>query len=87
MPLVRSSTPKAFFEALSTRALDWANVKVTLVDERFVPEDEWVLTSSVNANRFYGILRIANAGCIDKPNGQPVQVNNIFNNIAGGSWN
>lgn len=33
------STPKAFFEALSTRALDWANVKVTLVDERFVPED------------------------------------------------
>lgn len=33
------STPKAFFEALSTQALDWAKVKVTLVDERFVPED------------------------------------------------
>ena len=33
------STPKAFFEALSTRVLDWAKVKVTLVDERFVPED------------------------------------------------
>lgn len=33
------STPKAFFEALSTRTLDWAKVKVTLVDERFVPED------------------------------------------------
>ena len=33
------STPKAFFEALSTRALDWSKVKVTLVDERFVPED------------------------------------------------
>lgn len=33
------STPKAFFEALSTRALDWAKVTVTLVDERFVPED------------------------------------------------
>jgi 6-phosphogluconolactonase len=33
------STPKAFFEALSTRALDWAKVKVTLVDERFVQED------------------------------------------------
>lgn len=33
------STPKAFFETLSTRALDWAKVKVTLVDERFVPED------------------------------------------------
>jgi 6-phosphogluconolactonase len=33
------STPKAFFEALSTRALAWTKVKVTLVDERFVPED------------------------------------------------
>ncbi|THV23667.1 6-phosphogluconolactonase [Peteryoungia ipomoeae] len=33
------STPKAFFEALSTRALDWGKVKVTLVDERFVPAD------------------------------------------------
>ncbi len=33
------STPKAFFEALSTRHLDWPKVKVTLVDERFVPED------------------------------------------------
>jgi 6-phosphogluconolactonase len=33
------STPKAFFEALSTRAIDWPKVKVTLVDERFVPED------------------------------------------------
>lgn len=33
------STPKAFFEALSTRELDWPNVKVTLVDERFVAED------------------------------------------------
>lgn len=33
------STPKAFFEALSTRDLDWDKVKITLVDERFVPED------------------------------------------------
>ncbi len=33
------STPKAFFEALSTRPIDWPKVKVTLVDERFVPED------------------------------------------------
>jgi 6-phosphogluconolactonase len=33
------STPKAFFEALSSRTLDWTKVKVTLVDERFVPED------------------------------------------------
>lgn len=33
------STPKAFFEALSSRDLDWGKVKITLVDERFVPED------------------------------------------------
>lgn len=33
------STPKAFFEALSSRVLDWAKVKITLVDERFVPAD------------------------------------------------
>ncbi|EKF58989.1 6-phosphogluconolactonase [Agrobacterium albertimagni AOL15] len=33
------STPKAFFEALSTRTLDWPKVKITLVDERFVDED------------------------------------------------
>jgi 6-phosphogluconolactonase len=33
------STPKAFFEALSSRMIDWPQVKVTLVDERFVPED------------------------------------------------
>ncbi|HXV32224.1 MAG TPA: 6-phosphogluconolactonase [Sinorhizobium sp.] len=33
------STPKAFFQALSKRALDWAKVTVTLVDERFVPPE------------------------------------------------
>ncbi|MBB4010186.1 6-phosphogluconolactonase [Allorhizobium taibaishanense] len=33
------STPKAFFEALSLEDLDWSKVSVTLVDERFVPED------------------------------------------------
>lgn len=33
------STPKAFFQALSTRALDWPKVVVTLVDERFVPPE------------------------------------------------
>lgn len=32
------TTPKRFLEALSGRALDWAKVTVTLVDERFVPE-------------------------------------------------
>lgn len=33
------STPKAFFQTLSTRPLDWSRVTVTLVDERFVPAD------------------------------------------------
>ncbi|MDK1384404.1 6-phosphogluconolactonase [Sinorhizobium sp. 8-89] len=33
------STPKAFFQALSQRELDWAKVTVTLVDERFVPQE------------------------------------------------
>ena len=31
------STPKRFFETLSRKPLAWANVIVTLVDERFVP--------------------------------------------------
>ena len=33
------STPKAFFQALSSRAIDWGKVTITLVDERFVPAD------------------------------------------------
>ncbi|WP_026618286.1 6-phosphogluconolactonase [Ensifer sp. WSM1721] len=33
------STPKAFFQSLSQRELDWAKVTVTLVDERFVPPE------------------------------------------------
>jgi 6-phosphogluconolactonase len=33
------STPKAFFQELSTRDIDWAKVTITLVDERFVPAD------------------------------------------------
>jgi 6-phosphogluconolactonase len=32
------STPKRFFEALSEIDIDWPNVAVTLVDERWVPE-------------------------------------------------
>lgn len=39
MAVSGGSTPKAFFEALSSRRLDWNKVKITLVDERFVPED------------------------------------------------
>lgn len=33
------STPKAFFKQLSAAPLDWEKVTITLVDERFVPED------------------------------------------------
>ncbi len=33
------STPKAFFEALSQKPIDWSQVAITLVDERFVPAD------------------------------------------------
>lgn len=33
------TTPTAFFEALSQADIDWARVVVTLVDERWVPED------------------------------------------------
>ncbi|WP_426229052.1 6-phosphogluconolactonase [Pararhizobium sp. DWP3-4] len=33
------STPKAFFKALSGKAIDWPKVTVTLVDERFVAPD------------------------------------------------
>ena len=32
------STPARFFERLSHEALDWSKVRVTLVDERWVPE-------------------------------------------------
>ena len=34
------STPKLFFHALSKKALDWEQVVVTLVDERWTPETE-----------------------------------------------
>jgi len=33
------STPKLFFQALSTRDIAWDKVTITLVDERFVPAD------------------------------------------------
>jgi 6-phosphogluconolactonase len=32
------STPKEFFGRLAREALDWANVQITLVDERWVPD-------------------------------------------------
>ena len=36
MAVSGGTTPALFFEALSQRTLDWPNVTVTLVDERFV---------------------------------------------------
>jgi len=34
------STPKEFFAHLAHEALDWANVQITLVDERWVPDSD-----------------------------------------------
>lgn len=34
-----SSTPKAFFKALSAKDINWKKVAITLVDERFVPPE------------------------------------------------
>lgn len=34
------STPKDFFAQLSKESLDWAHVKITLVDERWVPDSD-----------------------------------------------
>lgn len=34
------STPKEFFARLAHEALDWANVQITLVDERWVPDSD-----------------------------------------------
>ena len=39
LALSGGNTPKAFMRALSAQSLDWARVVVTLVDERWVPED------------------------------------------------
>lgn len=45
------STPKLFFQALSRHDLDWPNISVTLVDERFVPpESDRSNHSLVSAN-------------------------------------
>ena len=39
LALSGGNTPKAFMRALSKQSLDWSQVVVTLVDERWVPED------------------------------------------------
>lgn len=63
------TTPKRFFAALSQRNLDWDRVTVTLVDERFVPEDSprsnaalvrgTLLSSAAAAARFVPLYRPA----------------------------
>jgi 6-phosphogluconolactonase len=60
------NTPGMFFRELSRQELDWDNVTVTLVDERFVPEDsprsnarlvrENLLQGKAAAARFAGLF-------------------------------
>src|ERR671910_3056451 len=64
------NTPGMFFRELSQQELDWDNVTVTLVDERFVPEDssrsnarlvrENLLQDKAAAARFAGLFSDAN---------------------------
>jgi 6-phosphogluconolactonase len=63
------TTPALFFRTLSETDLDWARVTVTLVDERFVPDDSPrsnaglakanLLTGKAAAARFVGLYRDA----------------------------
>jgi 6-phosphogluconolactonase len=60
------NTPGMFFRELSRQELDWDNVTVTLVDERFVPEDssrsnarlvrENLFQGNATAARFAGLF-------------------------------
>jgi len=69
LALSGGTTPKRFLEALSTRVIDWSRVIVTLVDERFVPEDsprsnaalvrETLLTGKAAAARFVPLCQPA----------------------------
>jgi 6-phosphogluconolactonase len=64
------STPGMFFRELSRQELDWESVTVTLVDERFVPEDssrsnarlvrENLLQDKAAAARFAGLFSETN---------------------------
>src|SRR5690606_22642235 len=54
------STPLAFFEALSQTPLPWENVRVILVDERFVPAtDEASNTRLVKRSLMKNLARLA----------------------------
>ncbi|MFT5481683.1 MAG: 6-phosphogluconolactonase [Halieaceae bacterium] len=55
------STPKPLFRELSTREIDWSRVSVTLVDERWVPEDHIDSNAAlVRDNLLQGAARAAN---------------------------
>lgn len=63
------TTPQRFFAALSRQTLEWSKVTVTLVDERFVPEDsprsnaalmrKYLLTNEATAARLAPLYRPA----------------------------
>lgn len=63
------TTPRRFLQALSRQALDWANVTVTLVDERWVDEDHersnarlvkaYLLQDAAASARFVPLYRAA----------------------------
>lgn len=67
LALSGGNTPKAFMRALSAQPLDWSRVAVTLVDERWVPEDnprsnaallrEHLLQGPASAARFLPLYR------------------------------
>ena len=67
LALSGGNTPKAFMQALAQQPLDWARVVVTLVDERWVPENharsnarllqESLLHGPPSAARFLSLYR------------------------------
>lgn len=69
LALSGGTTPRRFLQALSRQPLDWANVTVTLVDERWVPEDhdrsnarlvrDYLLTNEAATARFLPLYRPA----------------------------
>ena len=50
------STPKLFFKKLATRDVDWANVFVTLVDERWVDENHALSNAAFVRAHFLSLL-------------------------------
>lgn len=63
------TTPMAFFEALSQLDLDWARIMVTLVDERWVPEDN-PRSNAALVRRHLLTSKAAKAGFLPLYNGE-----------------